>query len=543
MRTLVIQFGRVGDVIQTTPLLQDLVRDSRNSTEVLLVAPNENAVAGLQGISRIRTVSPDARLLDEQIATQFAAGEIPNKASEFLAGLCLPQYDRIINASHAALGCWLAGHIPCVQREGGVIGDSRECLYEGVAHTYRVALLGFRERNWFNLVDLLRCSAENRMNPQNGVRPFVSTAPGLSFPIPPGRKVALNVGASEAPRRWPPEHFAALAEGLAASGFVPILVGAPSERDLAAQVQALCRCPVPSYMETPIPEMARLLSLVDLLVSVDTGAVHIAAAVGTRVLSLSGSSVYFAETAPWSDGNLILQGRPGAPMSQLEPGIVLHAALNLLGLADESGLRRELARGQQEAWTTNFLPPEADALGGITYWHVHPHRTSVEDVFTRTLRHVFAGHFCGGCGSTSIAYLKEKLHMGREALSTEMCQERKSLQITSRGIVQALQQMSIVAENCRELSQRKDREAGNAITQLAPLLVESMKLLLKRAAESDARAFQPVVQFLDWRLRMMPQLPPIETFAYHASEYRNAAVMLERCWSLLENALPPLPPD
>jgi hypothetical protein len=134
MRTLVIQFGRVGDVIQTTPLLRDLSSDPQNPTDLLLVSPNQHAIAGLGGLSEVRAIGPDARLLDDQIATGFATGKVPSEASAFLRELCLPQYGRIINASHSALGCWLAAHIPCERREGGVI-DSTECLNEVLAHT------------------------------------------------------------------------------------------------------------------------------------------------------------------------------------------------------------------------------------------------------------------------------------------------------------------------------------------------------------------------------------------------------------------------
>jgi ADP-heptose:LPS heptosyltransferase len=541
MRTLVIQFGRVGDVIQTTPLLADLVADSRNLTDVLLVAPNQTALARLGGLSQIRAMAPDARLLDDQIATGFAVGKVPPEASTFLSSLSLPRYDRVINASHSALGCWLAGHIPCERREGGVIGDSRECLYEGSAHTYRIAQLGFRHRNWFNLVDLLRCSAEPRTMPQPGSRPYVNTFERLSFTPPPGRKVALNVGASEPDRRWPQAHFASLAEGLTAAGLVPILVGAPSERDLAAQVQALCRCPLPSFMETPVPEMATLLSVTDLLVSVDTGAVHIAAAVGTKVLSLSASTVYFAETAPWAEGNLILQGQLGAPMAQLEPSLVLTAALNRLGLVDQASLRSELAHHQQEAWETAFLPVAADPLGGISYWPLHEYLPSIEDLFTRTLRHVFAASFCGGGGSISIEYLKERFPQAWDGPRSIMGQQAEGLLNAMKPITQTLQQMSIAAAKCEKNSRRIDRDAGAVVNNLVPVLIRTLKTLLKCTSNADSRAFQPVVHYLDWRLRVMPLLPPVETFAYHGREYRNAAAMLDRCWSLLVGSPPQLP--
>jgi ADP-heptose:LPS heptosyltransferase len=536
MRTLVIQFGRVGDVIQTTPLLRDLAARSRD-TDVLLVTPNENALAGLGGLSQVRAVAPDAKLLDDQIATGFAVGKTPAEASVFLKGLDLPQYNRIINTSHSALGCWLTGHIPCKRREGGVIGDTGECLYEGMAHTYRVAQLGFRERNWFNLVDLLRCSAKHRTMPQPTSRPFVNTSEGLSFVPPPGRRVALNVGASEPHRRWPQENFARLAEDLTTAGLVPILVGAPSERDLAAQVQALCHCPLPSFMEMPVPEMATLLSLTDLLVSVDTGAVHIAAAAGTKVLSLSGSSVYFAETSPWSAGNLILQGRLGAPMSQLEPSLVLTAALNRLGLVDQAGLRVELARHRQEAWETSFLPSEADPLGGITYWPLHEHVSGIEDLFTRTLRHVFADRFCGGGGNISIEYLKEKFPTACDGPHSGLNRQVEGLRNSLKPIVQTLQQMSVAAAKCEKSSKRIDRESGTVVNQLVPVLIRTQKTLLQCTAGADGRAFQPVVHYLDWRLRMMPQLPPVETFAYHVREYQAAAAMLSQCWSLLAGLL------
>jgi hypothetical protein len=536
MRTLVIQFGRVGDVIQTTPLLRDLSSDAQNPTDLLLVSPNQYAIASLGGLSDVRAIGPDARLLDDQIATGFATGRVPIEASAFLRELCLPQYGRIINASHSALGCWLAAHIPCERREGGVI-DSTECLYEGPAHIYRVAQLGFRERNWFNLVDLLRCSAEARTMPLPCSRPFVEASEKLSFALPPGRKVALNVGASEPQRRWPPAHFARLAETLTAAGLVPILVGAPSERDLAAQVQALCRSPLPSFMETPIAEMATMLSLTDLLVSVDTGAVHIAAAVGTKVLSLSGSSVYFAETAPWAEGNVILQGRMGAPMSQLEPSLVLSAALYRLALADLASFRSELARQGQQAWETSFLPATADPLGGISYWPLHEYVPSIDDLFTRTLRHVFAVDFCGRSGKISLEYLKEKFPLAWEP-NSELGQQAENLKNSMRPVVQTLQQMSVAAVKCEQSSRRIDRDAGNVVNQLAPVLIRTLNTLLESTAAPGARAFQPVLHYLDWRLRMMPVLPPAETFAYHACEYRSAANMLDRCWSLLLRHLP-----
>jgi ADP-heptose:LPS heptosyltransferase len=130
MPTLVIQLGRLGDVIQTTPLLQELSRQSgmkcsysetAERIELLVVQPNQEGLRGFKALSAIRTVGEDLKSLDDQIARGFRHGAIPDEARRLLARLNLPRYHRVINASHAALGCWLAGEIPCDAREGGII--------------------------------------------------------------------------------------------------------------------------------------------------------------------------------------------------------------------------------------------------------------------------------------------------------------------------------------------------------------------------------------------------------------------------------------
>lgn len=57
---------------------------------------------------------------------------------------------------------------------------------------------------------------------------------------------------------------------------------------------------VPIFIQgTSIPECVSMLRRADLLVSVDTGQVHIAAALGTPVLSLAGSTL--TGTCPYSE--------------------------------------------------------------------------------------------------------------------------------------------------------------------------------------------------------------------------------------------------
>jgi heptosyltransferase-2 len=99
-------------------------------------------------------------------------------------------------------------------------------------------------------------------------------------------------------KRWPPERFAAVAAGLAAThGLRPVLVG--SEGDRAAtcaieteldKIQDSGRRPAAMNLagRTDIPQLAGVLSLCAAFVSNDSGAMHLAAAVGAPVVALFG---------------------------------------------------------------------------------------------------------------------------------------------------------------------------------------------------------------------------------------------------------------
>jgi hypothetical protein len=112
-RTLVIQLGRLGDLIQTTPLLSELAATG-DQVDVLVLRSSHTALLGFSAVANIITIPDSLKPLDDAIACGFPRGKIPVEAYELLADLQLPLYDNIINASHAPLGCWLAGAIPCL---------------------------------------------------------------------------------------------------------------------------------------------------------------------------------------------------------------------------------------------------------------------------------------------------------------------------------------------------------------------------------------------------------------------------------------------
>jgi len=101
--------------------------------------------------------------------------------------------------------------------------------------------------------------------------------------------VALHPGA-EASYRWLPERWAAVGDALAKDqGAALVLTGGPGDGPVVdAVAESMQTRPLVAAAQTTLGQMAALLESADLLLGVDTSAGHIAAAVGTPVVSLFG---------------------------------------------------------------------------------------------------------------------------------------------------------------------------------------------------------------------------------------------------------------
>ncbi len=118
--------------------------------------------------------------------------------------------------------------------------------------------------------------------------------------------VAFAPGAAFGPaKRWPPARVAQVAHQLAvARGATPVLVGAGSDRDTIAQVIRHYRSLAGAEARaidlggrTDVPTLAGVFALSGAVVSNDSGAMHVAAAVGVPVTAIFGPTNEHA-TAP-----------------------------------------------------------------------------------------------------------------------------------------------------------------------------------------------------------------------------------------------------
>jgi len=106
--------------------------------------------------------------------------------------------------------------------------------------------------------------------------------------IPEGGYAVLHLSTGGVQPRWLPERFAEVATFLAQKyGLLPVLSGAPDVRLMSEQCSQAIQGAALNLVGRPsILDLAEVLRHARLLVSVDTGVVHLAAAVGTPCVSL-----------------------------------------------------------------------------------------------------------------------------------------------------------------------------------------------------------------------------------------------------------------
>jgi ADP-heptose:LPS heptosyltransferase len=120
----------------------------------------------------------------------------------------------------------------------------------------------------------------------------------------PGPYVVVHPGASVPARAWSPARNAALVEALAAEGRRVLVTGAPGETELTRLVAGEQGTDLGGA--TSFGELAELLAGADCVVVGNTGPAHLAAAVGTPVVSLFAPTVPAARWRPWGVAHELL---------------------------------------------------------------------------------------------------------------------------------------------------------------------------------------------------------------------------------------------
>lgn len=177
----------------------------------------------------------------------------------------------------------------------------------------------------------------------------------------PGGVALINPGAAWPNKRWPAARFAEVAVFLReVRGLTPVVLWGPGEEPLARDVVSAAHGSALMAPPTRIPDVLALARHAAVLVSGDTGPLHLAAAVGTPVVAIMGPTNPM-RNGPWSPDDEVVSRfeRCGCPyerrcrqhdwcLEEIRVSEVTAAIQQRLGPAAR-GLDRAATRGADEA--------------------------------------------------------------------------------------------------------------------------------------------------------------------------------------------------
>jgi len=255
------------------------------------------------------------------------------------------------NSFESALVAFLAG----VRTRAGYGTDGRRPLL-----TYPLELPEWRSSRHevFYYLELIR-QLENRLgmvNPEaTSAGGTTNRAPDGSLSVDAGRRqaaldllraqgvnkdgkeyrgplVALCPGSiNSRAKRWPAERFAALADRFASElGAEILLIGSNDELEVSSEVaNHMKKTPVMLTGKTDLAEAVAVLSVVDLLVTNDTGPAHIASALGRPTLVIFGPTNPLT-TAPFSVAGEIVRNPPDCAPCMLRDCPIDHRCMTAI---------------------------------------------------------------------------------------------------------------------------------------------------------------------------------------------------------------------
>ncbi len=329
MNILLMNLTRFGDLLQMQPVILGLQAQGHTVGLVCLqnFAPATKLLRGLSyvcivpGSEFLAKLDRDWRsavhTLDEliaQLVSQFSVDKILNTTATVSARLLS------LRISLAFGGRPIEGF--GLDEDGfGETGDIWTMFLQA-ASTERLACP-------MNLVDVFRAMAGVEKGAplwglqkppteyMSGAQDFLQSAlaqDAAARPIASGVQmkgfVAFQLGASDVRRQWPVEHFAALGRRLwEECGLCPILLGTAAEQPLAAyygernSAEHGENTSSPPYINavgrTDILLLAGILTQIRLLVTNDTGTMHLAAGLAVPVLGLFFATAQACDTGPY----------------------------------------------------------------------------------------------------------------------------------------------------------------------------------------------------------------------------------------------------
>lgn len=329
---LVIQLARFGDLIQTKRLVASLRAEGRVH---LLV---DRSLADLA-----RLVYPGVEVhglaAHGQMARAAHGPDILGRVHDDLEAVAAIPFHRVFNLNFSGMNFALSAMFPPHAVRGYRQAAGQRLVDAWPAHVMRWTRS--RAVAGINLVDVWGLYAGQPVPPE-AVNPPAA---------PRGGGLGVVMAGQNARRSLPPQVLAPLVQAaMGRAGRGPVtLLGSGAEgraaRELAALLPGSLRGQVRNLVgRTNWSELVDVVGGLDLVLTPDTGTMHLAAHLGVPVLAFFLSSAWCHETGPYGLGHHVLQATlPCAPCLETAP--CPHGVACRRAFAEQAVLRRVGGRG------------------------------------------------------------------------------------------------------------------------------------------------------------------------------------------------------
>ncbi|MBM3820198.1 MAG: lipopolysaccharide heptosyltransferase I [Acidimicrobiia bacterium] len=293
MRFLIVRLGSLGDVIHAIPAAAALRNHFPQAQIDWMVDPRY--VELLQLVESIdQPIAVDPR---QSVDTSSVLGTITD--------LRRARYDAVLDLQGLLKSAVLARLV------GGrrTIGFPRRHLREPVARLFYSdatdpgAATHVIDKN----LALLQALGVTDRRVHFPIRiPHTPVVESVTGRFGPAGFAVLNPGAAWPNKRWPPERFGAVAAALQRErGLRSLVLWGPGEEALASVVAASSGGSAEQAPPTSIADVVGIARQARLMVSGDTGPLHIAGAAGTPIVALFGPT-FPERNGPWSPRDIVV---------------------------------------------------------------------------------------------------------------------------------------------------------------------------------------------------------------------------------------------
>ena len=301
---LVFQLARLGDLVQTWPLLTRL-RQAYPGARLTLLADQRLLPLQAAGPRMDEVLGLDLLGMASRVKGDWPGAY--HFVEDFLQDLRAREFDLVFNLNFSRLSLLLThllgapakGYLPAA----GGREFSREPWLSWIC-----SMVHARRFNRFHLTDVFR-----HLAPEPEAAPPL---PRLATPPRGEPLIALQLATRHKRRTWPLEHFTRLTEDLVTRQQARVLLlGTKAERVLGERLRAALPAAIRERVQnlqgsTGLAELVNQLRQAHLLVSGDTGTLHLAAALDVPTVALFLGPAQCFETGPYGEGHFVLQAEP-----------------------------------------------------------------------------------------------------------------------------------------------------------------------------------------------------------------------------------------